>query len=118
MPQDEATQRSLGLFHGFPAWWKKRTEEQNSPRRGLGAPAQSTSSARLGSTTPHLGNSEALEGRIYQPVAFEQQRGLPSRDPLYAQAVFAPAHKNWKTSGSQWMQNGIVPFVRGPRRAY
>lgn len=27
MPQDKATQHSLGLFHGLPAWWKKQQGE-------------------------------------------------------------------------------------------
>ncbi|KAK1530725.1 uncharacterized protein CCOS01_05828, partial [Colletotrichum costaricense] len=27
MPLDKATQHSLGLFHGFPAWWKKQQTE-------------------------------------------------------------------------------------------
>ncbi|PSR81843.1 hypothetical protein BD289DRAFT_475472 [Coniella lustricola] len=28
MPQDKETQQSLGLFHGYPAWWKKHCAEQ------------------------------------------------------------------------------------------
>ena len=28
MPYDKATQRSLGLFHGFPTWWRKLQAEQ------------------------------------------------------------------------------------------
>lgn len=126
MPQDEATQRSLGLFHGFPAWWKKRMEEQNSLRRALDAPpppqpSSSSPATRLGSATPLLGSQEAARGRRHQPVTtFELQRSsLPAnRDSVYAQAGLAPGPTNWRTSGSQWMQNGIVPFVRGPRRAY
>ncbi|KAJ4155690.1 hypothetical protein LMH87_000924 [Akanthomyces muscarius] len=118
MPQDEATQRSLGLFHGFPAWWKKRTEEQNSSRRGLGTGSQSTSPSRMGCATPQLGSSEASRGRSHHAVAFEQQHGLPPRDHSYGQTSFASGPSSWKPSGSQWMQNGIVPFVRGPRRAY
>ncbi|KAK0752291.1 hypothetical protein B0T18DRAFT_426794 [Schizothecium vesticola] len=27
MPQDKATQHSLGLFHGLPAWWRKQQGE-------------------------------------------------------------------------------------------
>ncbi|OAR03151.1 hypothetical protein LLEC1_06013 [Akanthomyces lecanii] len=118
MPQDEATQRSLGLFHGYPAWWKKRTEEQNSPRRGLGTGSQSTSPSRMRPATPHLGNGEASRGRSHHPAVFEHQRGLPPRDHSYGQTGFASGPGSWKPSGSQWMQNGIVPFVRGPRRAY
>ncbi|KAF1734436.1 hypothetical protein CRV24_005975 [Beauveria bassiana] len=119
MPRDEATQRSLGLFHGFPAWWKKRAEEQNSPRRGLDAASQSTSPARLGSAAPHLGNNDPSQGRSHHSgTSLEQQRILPPNDHSYAQNNFATAPNHWRASGSQWMQNGIVPFVRGPRRAY
>ncbi|KAJ6783344.1 hypothetical protein PWT90_04343 [Aphanocladium album] len=117
MPQDEATQRSLGLFHGYPAWWKKRVEEQNSPRRGLDAPSQPASPAQLGSPAPYH-NGDAFRSRNHHPVAFEEQRRMPPRDNSYAQTGFTPGANNWRTSGSQWMQNGIVPFVRGPRRAY
>ncbi|KOS20209.1 hypothetical protein ESCO_006169 [Escovopsis weberi] len=31
MPFDEATQHSLGLFQGFPAWWRKRLEDIARP---------------------------------------------------------------------------------------
>lgn len=36
MPFDELTQRSLGLFQGFPTWWKKRQDEMKTvSRRGV-----------------------------------------------------------------------------------
>ncbi|KAK4463965.1 hypothetical protein QBC42DRAFT_284890 [Cladorrhinum samala] len=31
MPFDRATQHSLGLFHGLPAWWKKAQQELATP---------------------------------------------------------------------------------------
>ncbi|KAJ0120112.1 zinc finger protein [Diaporthe amygdali] len=31
MPHDRETQEKLGLFHGYPAWWKKQAVEQQRP---------------------------------------------------------------------------------------
>lgn len=31
MPGDRETQQGLGLFHGYPAWWKKKCAEENMP---------------------------------------------------------------------------------------
>ena len=33
MPYDKATQRSLGLFHGLPAWWRKLQADQQRQGR-------------------------------------------------------------------------------------
>ncbi|KAI0186396.1 hypothetical protein EV127DRAFT_172987 [Xylaria flabelliformis] len=32
MPEDQETQRMLGLFHGYPQWWKKRQADLSRPR--------------------------------------------------------------------------------------
>ncbi|KAI0012330.1 hypothetical protein F4779DRAFT_634270 [Xylariaceae sp. FL0662B] len=34
MPYDKVTQHQLGLFHGFPAWWKKHQAELARQREG------------------------------------------------------------------------------------
>ncbi|OAA50714.1 chromodomain-helicase-DNA-binding protein 4 [Cordyceps fumosorosea ARSEF 2679] len=162
MPQDEATQQSLGLFHGLPTWWKKHTEDQNRlQRRGApNTPPPSSSSPGLSGTatmmTAQPGGNEALRVRshpVTPPTTFEPQlqqqiiqpqiqrqqqmlqpqiqhqrhhmlqqlhqlqHSVPPREPSNAQASFMPGPTIWKAPGSQWMQNGIVPFVRGPRRA-
>ncbi|KAI3398198.1 hypothetical protein diail_9675 [Diaporthe ilicicola] len=31
MPHDRETQEKLGLFHGYPAWWKKQVADQQRP---------------------------------------------------------------------------------------
>lgn len=118
MPQDEATQKSLGLFHGFPAWWKKRADEQNSPRRALDSPSQSTVRADSVPATPYHDNASFRVRNHHSPTVVEQPRHMPPREYPFVQSGFAPGATNWRASGSQWMQNGIVPFVRGPRRAY
>ncbi|KAI1485048.1 hypothetical protein F5X96DRAFT_691411 [Biscogniauxia mediterranea] len=66
MPFDKVTQHQLGLFHGFPAWWKKRQAELARHReappppppppttpgdRGGGGPPGSSSAASGGSSS-------------------------------------------------------------------
>jgi hypothetical protein len=41
MPTDKATQHQLGLFHGYPQWWKKHQQELQRQRE---APLESPSS--------------------------------------------------------------------------
>ncbi|KAI0842506.1 hypothetical protein F5Y06DRAFT_306036 [Hypoxylon sp. FL0890] len=36
MPFDKVTQHQLGLFHGFPAWWKKHQADLSRQREGPG----------------------------------------------------------------------------------
>ncbi|KAI1462823.1 hypothetical protein F4805DRAFT_472037 [Annulohypoxylon moriforme] len=36
MPFDKVTQHALGLFHGFPAWWKKHQADLSRQREGPG----------------------------------------------------------------------------------
>ncbi|KAI5927438.1 hypothetical protein F4810DRAFT_722608 [Camillea tinctor] len=63
MPFDKLTQHQLGLFHGFPAWWKKRQAELARHRDEPGpAPPQSSSSSLNSSPTaprPHGGDGRA-----------------------------------------------------------
>lgn len=35
MPNDKETQEKLGLFHGYPAWWKKLLAEQQRPMAAI-----------------------------------------------------------------------------------
>lgn len=48
------------------------------------------------------------------------QRGEPVAvaSASASESVYVQAGGFVRTSGSQWMQNGIVPGLRGPRRAY
>jgi len=49
MPLDKATQMSLGLFHGLPAWWKKQQMEHQQQRQSGAEPVESPGS--LSATT-------------------------------------------------------------------
>lgn len=86
MPHDEATQRSLGLFHGLPSWWKRQSGEE---------PA-------------HQGNSLVEKSPIMElDTASVGSAQTPSpKSPVIDRTL--------ASSGSQWIQNGIVPFSRGP----
>lgn len=54
MPHDRETQERLGLFHGYPAWWKKQAIEQQRPLciddRPVNIPASCTGLSALGSS--------------------------------------------------------------------
>lgn len=98
MPFDEVTQRSLGLFQGFPAWWKKRNEEgvvdtshqikRLSPNQLEFSPVNETTAQTL---------TKTFDGTAQNPIA---QAGSQERVRTGAR--------------SQWMRNGIVPFFKGP----
>ncbi|EFX03663.1 hypothetical protein CMQ_591 [Grosmannia clavigera kw1407] len=49
MPHDRATQQSLGLFHGYPAWYRKYQIDNY----GLGSRTQLSSSAQVQFRAPH-----------------------------------------------------------------
>lgn len=91
MPVDESIQRSLGLFQGFPGWWKKRQEEQ-----------------KMADSVTELTQSPTGRNRVW-PAHDSNHAGshglLRARD--------SAAHDQ-QTARSQWMKNGIVPFIRGP----
>ncbi|CAI6100212.1 unnamed protein product [Clonostachys chloroleuca] len=60
MPYDKATQQSLGLFHGLPAWWKRKQAEIHrqqefknaAKRRTLSNPYQAGAPALLEASPP------------------------------------------------------------------
>lgn len=98
MPHDESTQRSLGLFQGLPAWWKKRNEDNMNM-------AASGSCSRFPSPAPDGSGG-------FQKVP--TRPGTPIRQPY--QPAANRSHGSSPDQGSQWLRNGIVPFVRGPMR--
>ncbi|KAJ9156515.1 hypothetical protein NKR23_g1316 [Pleurostoma richardsiae] len=102
MPTDKETQEKLGLFHGFPAWWKKLQIEQQRPiAPSSNSPLPLDTSTRIGHAPPHQRPSpthqaaQALrqperpqehhhpEG--HGPVPFLSPRGGFSRGPRHYQ---------------------------------
>lgn len=108
MPFDENVQRSLGLFQGFPAWWKKRNEE-------MGVCRSSSSSSNASFTSPR--SSDRRGDALKQDV---DKRNFPPghlHGNIPMRPVEPPGLGNGQgASNSPWMRSGIVPFVRGPMR--
>lgn len=92
MPQDEATQRSLGLFHGLPSWWKRR----------------------FGNEMVKQGHNASIEGSLSNCVSMLELESGSARSATLTPSPRSPvAERKSASSGSQWMQSGIVPFYRG-----
>ncbi|KAI0164321.1 hypothetical protein GGR52DRAFT_575678 [Hypoxylon sp. FL1284] len=65
MPFDKVTQHQLGLFHGFPAWWKKHQADLSRQREGDGDDAAAEPAARL-STDRYIGRGNGGSGHAAQ----------------------------------------------------
>ncbi|KAI0881703.1 uncharacterized protein GGS22DRAFT_191890 [Annulohypoxylon maeteangense] len=61
MPFDKVTQHALGLFHGFPAWWKKHQADLSRQREG---PGPAVSALGLGLGLGIVGEGEGKGGRF------------------------------------------------------
>ncbi|RSL66910.1 hypothetical protein CEP54_003451 [Fusarium duplospermum] len=94
MPFDKATQQSLGLFHGFPKWWKdlqedlqKRHNKENPARRPQSVlqqdwrgesnedtPSPATAQAPIGAER----QTKAIKGRRHSPPTNEKPNWVPA----------------------------------------
>ncbi|KAI0390268.1 hypothetical protein F5Y17DRAFT_73131 [Xylariaceae sp. FL0594] len=61
MPSDKATQHQLGLFHGYPQWWKKHQADLARQRE---MPMESPGSDAGGSNPDSRSNTERYVGRV------------------------------------------------------
>lgn len=52
MPHDKATQHMLGLFMGYPVWWKKRQAELSRRRDDVASPVHSVDAAAITTSSP------------------------------------------------------------------
>ncbi|KAI1204672.1 uncharacterized protein F4807DRAFT_324298 [Annulohypoxylon truncatum] len=57
MPFDKVTQHALGLFHGFPAWWKKHQADLSRQREGPGPAVPSTLGLGMGAANGGAGGA-------------------------------------------------------------
>ena len=86
MPLDRQTQHLLGLYHGLPAWWKKREAEHQAEMRRQRMPQESslmspTANSALAWSVPDTPPSQQWEagvkmgdkpmGRITSPLSLE-----------------------------------------------
>jgi hypothetical protein len=76
MPHDKATQRSLGLFHGLPPWWKKlQADQQRQQQRDSGETTGTTDPAQGGSQrrgSGLLGSKTGLSGSVPDTSVHQQ----------------------------------------------
>lgn len=97
MPFDKATQQSLGLFHGFPKWWKdlqedlqKRHNKENPARRPQSVlqqdwrgesnedtPSAVAAQAPIGAER----QTKAIKGRRHSPPTSEKPNWVPVEPP-------------------------------------
>ncbi|RYO91414.1 hypothetical protein DL764_008280 [Monosporascus ibericus] len=69
MPFDKVTQHQLGLFHGFPAWWKKHQAELARQRDPVPPPSPLDSAGGAGGRDSRGGGGrEDDEGRLAMDV--------------------------------------------------
>ncbi|RGP68115.1 hypothetical protein FLONG3_8289 [Fusarium longipes] len=76
MPFDRATQQSLGLFHGFPKWWKDHQEELQKQQNKTSPTARSQAILQVdwrGDSNEDTVNSATVQApigaeRLQQPV--------------------------------------------------
>ncbi|RYP37429.1 hypothetical protein DL767_002902 [Monosporascus sp. MG133] len=69
MPFDKVTQHQLGLFHGFPAWWKKHQAELARQRDPVPPPSPLDSAGGAGGRDSRGGGGrEDDEGRLVMDV--------------------------------------------------
>ncbi|KAL1878167.1 hypothetical protein Daus18300_002083 [Diaporthe australafricana] len=75
MPHDRETQEKLGLFHGYPAWWKKQVLEQQRP---LSIDDRPVSIGASRGSFPSLPSSGSLGGGLSSAVVSSNWRAAPS----------------------------------------
>ncbi|OHE91550.1 hypothetical protein CORC01_13147 [Colletotrichum orchidophilum] len=115
MPLDKATQHSLGLFHGLPAWWKKQQTElrqqQQQPQQhqGNGAEAyfdplqQSQSGLKISPVIRDRG----LAGSTRASQSWRRGEGIGAQGQMGAGSLARPsvAYRNSPGPGSTYQQN-------------
>ncbi|KAK5987265.1 hypothetical protein PT974_11389 [Cladobotryum mycophilum] len=100
MPFDEATQHSLGLFQGFPSWWKKGQEDM---KRLSGSESLLSEGMRLANS---IGNSAAKD-QMWQNSQLVKTSGAitpPTR----------PEGKPLDSSRTEFTNAPVAPFIWGP----
>ncbi|KAM0552551.1 hypothetical protein ACHAPJ_007879 [Fusarium lateritium] len=121
MPFDKATQQSLGLFHGFPKWWRDHQEElqkqlnRDSSTRRTQAILQSDWRGDSNEDTPNVATVQAPIGaeRHHQPG--KGNRLSQNRDEMCAVVVETRqrtgSETDWVRSPStaQGWNNGSSP---------
>ncbi|ODA80233.1 hypothetical protein RJ55_03191 [Drechmeria coniospora] len=102
MPLDEPTQRSLGLFQGFPTWWRKQDELANtSVERQAQRPRQTSISCR-----------ESMACGEMNPLLSRKWRERAQKEMWVTSA--SPRHKQSYIRRLQSKADDIAPCIWGP----
>ncbi|KAL2289746.1 hypothetical protein FJTKL_01073 [Diaporthe vaccinii] len=113
MPHDRETQEKLGLFHGYPAWWKKQALDQQRPLAIDDRPVNLTT-GRPGFAS--LTSSTSMGSGLSTAVVSSNWRAGPG--PVGDSAVqVSPTSPSPTTggSGSALGRGGSVGFGSGSR---
>ncbi|KAF5982496.1 hypothetical protein FCOIX_3672 [Fusarium coicis] len=124
MPFDKATQQSLGLFHGFPKWWRDHQEElQKHRNRDLHA---SSSQVILQSGWRDDGNKDIPQtAAVLAPIGPERNQKSSKKNRLSQTREglpIAPASEKRSLTGSEteWFMGSTAIQgwnVSSPRRS-
>jgi hypothetical protein len=120
MPNDKPTQIALGLFQGYPAWWKKHQSDLQR-QRALSASAASTSSPASIITPAHR-QVDVKQQQQQQHGNFGlSQRGLVFGSTSAKEAL-ADSEPDTPTGnrprGGGWRRDGHVSGVSVAHQGY
>lgn len=103
MPSDKETQMTLGLFHGYPGWWRKHMAEQQMQLDDR--PVQIAAGIGAGGS----GGSGGLgNGAAFQPAVAGSGRALAARDWRRLEAASGPRSSTFEVGTSRVGAGGGV----------
>lgn len=104
MPFDKLTQHQLGLFHGYPAWWKKHQAELSRQRdvpvsvAGSGPGGGGEDSGRMSNADRFLGRAAIGSGSSTRPSSAAGGGGGGEVVGVASSPV-SPGIPNWRRGG-------------------
>ncbi|KAI1355093.1 hypothetical protein F5Y01DRAFT_311013 [Xylaria sp. FL0043] len=107
MPSDKATQHSLGLFHGYPQWWKKHQADLTRQREV--APSESPRNGDQGSDLKM--RSERYLGRLTSGrLASSMPANVGARGGISGLTSDAGRQIAWRHSGEYGGDNQTLEY--------
>ncbi|KAI1658182.1 hypothetical protein F4813DRAFT_395900, partial [Daldinia decipiens] len=87
MPFDKVTQHQLGLFHGFPAWWKKHQADLSRQRDGPEDPVRLSGGSSGGGAERFMGRGGGGGGHPAAAGAGAEVAGMASGPPSWRRSA-------------------------------
>ncbi|KAI2464456.1 hypothetical protein F4781DRAFT_436423 [Annulohypoxylon bovei var. microspora] len=109
MPFDKVTQHALGLFHGFPAWWKKHQADLSRQREGPGPAPGAGIAAALGDGAQELTGLSASR--------FMSRGGAPGPGAAPSSAGVGVGFVEGKADGAGLASSPTAPGLPSWRRS-